>query len=324
MNVRRFVERRRAQWQRFEQMIDLLKNSRSEPLSREELYELGRLYRQVATDLAYARQQGADTQVVDYLNSLLAKAHGVLYRTRRGSVAQGLRTFWYAFPDAVRRHFRLVLVCIGLFLMGAIVPYLLVLSDPSWQERLVAPGWEGVLEQWQTGQQRQVGEAQGASFMFSFYFINNTRVALLAFGLGFFFGIPTVYLMWSNGFLLGLFAGSMQNVGKLGFFLVSIYPHGVPELSAIFLCGAGGLILGRAMLMPGDLTRIEALRRVAPDAFWLLAGSAVLLLIAAFVEAFFSFYNFPNWAKFIWGTVSLIALSAYILLVRKPSENQVH
>ncbi|MFQ3610999.1 MAG: stage II sporulation protein M [Fimbriimonadales bacterium] len=324
MNVRRFVERRRPRWERFEQMVELLRNSRSEPLNREELYELGRLYRLVATDLAYARQQGADTQVVDYLNSLLAKAHAVLYRTRRGSPLQGLRTFWYAFPDAVRRHFRLVLVCIGLFLLGAIIPYLMVLADPSWEARLIAPAWSSVLNQWKSGEQRAVGEATGSSLMFSFYFVNNTRVALLAFGLGFFFGIPTVYLMWSNGFLIGLFAGALQNVGKLGFFLVSIYPHGVPELGAIFLCGAGGLILGRAMLMPGDLTRIESVRRAAPDAFWLLAGSMVLLLIAAFTEAFFSFYAFPSWAKFLWGTVALIALSAYIVLVRKPDTNQVH
>ncbi len=324
MNVRRFVERRRPRWERFEQMVELLRNSQSESLSREELYELGRLYRQVATDLAYARQQSADAQVVDYLNSLLAKAHAVLYRARRGSALKGLRTLWYAFPDAVRRHFRLVLVCIGLFFMGASVPYLLVLSDPTWAERMVSPQWRGVLEQWQSGQQRAVGQSEGASLMFSFYFINNTRVALLAFGLGFFFGVPTVYLMWSNGFLLGLFAGAMQSVDKLGFFLVSIYPHGVPELGAIFLCGAGGLVLGRAMLMPGDLTRIESLRRAAPDAFWLLAGSMVLLLIAAFTEAFFSFYNFPSWAKFAWGTVALVALSAYILLVRKPNTDEVH
>jgi hypothetical protein len=69
------------------------------------------------------------------------------------------------------------------------------------------------------------------------------------------------------------------------------------------------------------LTRSEAVRQVAPDAFLILAGSVVLIFIAAFTEAFFSFYAFPSWSKLLWGTVELVALLGYILGVRAPSSS---
>jgi uncharacterized membrane protein SpoIIM required for sporulation len=324
VNVRRFVERRKARWERFEQLLNALQWSGGRGLSRADLDELGRLYRQTAADLAYARQQGADASVVEYLNALMGRAHGVLYRARRGSVRNALRHFWYGFPAAVRRRAGYVWAAIGFTLLGAFIPFLMILANPSIAETLVDPQWRPVFEQWKSGQQRQPGETGMASIMSSFYFVNNSRVAMLAFGLGVFWAIPTVYVLITNGFLLGTLAGEMYHVGKLGFLLVSIYPHGVPELGAVFLCGGAGLMLGRAMIAPGDLTRSEAVRQVAPDAFLILAGSVVLIFIAAFIEAFFSFYAFPSWSKFLWGTVELVALLGYILGVRAPSSIGAH
>lgn len=317
MNVRQFVERRRARWERFAQMIEAVRWSGARQLSADELNELGRLYRQVAADLAYARQQGADSTVQDYLNSLLAQAHGVLYRTRRGQWTEGLRSFYYGFPDAARRHWKVILLAIGITLVASLTAFLMVLADPAWGKRLVEGQFRQALEHWKTGEQYALGDVSHAPGMSMFYFLNNSRVALLSFGLGIFAGIPTVYLLWKNGVTLGVFAAELAQMGKLGFFLVSIYPHGVPELGAIFFCAGAGLLVGRAVIMPGDYSRIEALRRVGHDVFYLVAGSVVLILIAGVVEAFFSFYAFPNWLKFLWGTVSLAILLIYIWRVRR-------
>ncbi len=321
MNVRRFVERRKIIWERFEDLIRTVQWSGTSGLGRAELNELGRLYRRIATDLAYARQQGADQKVVDYLNSLLSQAHGVLYQSRRGRFWDGVRTFYYAFPASVRRHWRAIVLAIGITLVASAFGGALVASDPVWTARLLGAEFKGVLDHWKSGAQHTLGDITQAPGMTSFYFLNNSRVAMLCFGLGVFAGIPTVLLLWENGMILGIFSAEMASIGKLGYFLVSIYPHGVPELGAIFLCAGGGLLLGKAVIMPGDYTRIEALRRVGGDAFWLLAGSVVLLLIAAFTEAFFSFYAFPNWMKFAWGMLSLILLVGYIVGVKRPSEN---
>jgi len=129
--MRRFVERRKARWERFEQLLDALQWSGGKGLSRADLDELGRLYRQAAADLAYARQQGADASVVEYLNALMGRAHGALYRARRGSVRNALRHFWYGFPDAVRRRAGYVWAAIGFTLLGALIPFLMILANPS-------------------------------------------------------------------------------------------------------------------------------------------------------------------------------------------------
>lgn len=317
MNVRQFVERRKPRWERFEQMVQTVRWAGARQLNLDELNELGRLYRQVAADLAYARQQGADPVVQDYLNSLLAQAHGVLYRSRRGKVWDGLRSLYYGFPESVRRQWRSIMWAIVITLTASLTAFLLVAHDPVWSERLVQGGFQEVLEHWKRGKQYTLGDLSHAPGMSMFYFVNNSRVALLSFGLGIFAGIPTVYLLWTNGMILGVFAAELARVGKLGFFLVSIYPHGVPELGAIFFCAGAGLLVGRAVVMPGDFSRVEAVRRVGQDVFYLVAGSVVLILIAGLVEAFFSFYAFPNWMKFAWGTLSLGVLLTYIVLVRR-------
>jgi len=317
MNERAFAERRKPVWDRFEQMIKAVRWSGAKGLSREELNELGRLYRQVAADLAYARTHSVGSALTDYLNALLSQAHGVLYKSPSRGFRQGLIHYFYEVPAVVRRRGRYVAVSIGITLLGGLFAAMLVASNPEWTARLMDERIIESLNHWKSGQQYTPGDSDRAAFMSSFYFVNNTRVTMLAFGLGFFWAVPTVWLMWTNGMMLGVFSAEMASVGKLGFFYTSIFPHGVPELAAVFFGGAGGLIMGRALLMPGDRTRIEALREEGRDAFYLLAGSLPLLLIAAFTEAFFSFYKFPAWTKLLYGSVLLVLLTAYWFGVKR-------
>lgn len=317
MNERAFAERRKPTWERFEQMIKSVRWAGARHLSKEELNELGRLYRQISSDLAYVRTHGISPALGDYLNALLSQAHGVLYRAPRRGFRHALSVYFYTVPEVIRRRWKYIFTSIAITLGGALFAGVLSWSDPTWTARLVPEGFRDSLEAWKTGQQREAGsDPNAASKMSSFYFMNNTRVSMLVFGLGFFWAIPTVWLLLTNGMMLGAFSAEMLRAGKLGFFYVSIFPHGVPELSAVFLCGAGGLIIGRALLAPGDRTRIESLREEGRDAIWLLGASIPLLILAAFIEAFFSFYNFPNSAKLIMGFVGLTILLSYWLLVR--------
>lgn len=317
MNERAFAQRRKPVWDHFEQMIKSVRWSGAKGLSRDELNELGRLYRQVAADLAYVRTHSINPALTDYLNTLLSQAHGVLYKSPSRGFRHGVINFFYEVPAVVRRRWRYIAVSIGITLLGGFFAGMLVASNPAWTTRLIGESFLEVLQHWKSGKQYAPGESDRAAFMSSFYFVNNTRVTMLAFGLGFFWAIPTVWLLWTNGMMLGVFSAEMASVGKLGFFYTSIFPHGVPELSAVFFGGAGGLIIGRALLMPGDRTRIESLREEGRDAFYLLAGSIPLLLMAAFIEAFFSFYSFPNWAKLLFGSFLLVLLLAYWLGIRR-------
>src|SRR5262249_49843384 len=114
---------------------------------------------------------------------------------------------------------------------------------------------------------------------------NNVRAAITAFALGALACVPGVLLLLYNGRMLGTLAGLVTLHGYLGDFAALILTHGVLELTAICIAGGAGFILGWALISPGQFTRREALRRAAGDAFGLLGGAAVLLVIAGHIEA---------------------------------------
>ena len=138
---------------------------------------------------------------------------------------------------------------------------------------------------------------------------NNPRAAILtgAIGAGT-FGVGSVFMVILNGGLIGALSHEVLPVGKLGFLLSSIFPHGVPELSGLIISGSSGLLLGYALINPGRRRRGDALKEVGPDAVTLLATSVALMFVAAPIEGFFSFNPLvPQWVKVVVGSVSLVA-----------------
>ena len=129
---------------------------------------------------------------------------------------------------------------------------------------------------------------QDAPFAAAFIIQNNIRVALICFAGGVFLGIPTAFVLLSNGWMLGTVAAAVRLGGYDFQFWSLIVPHGVLELSVIVISGGTGLMLGDAILRPGQLRRGEALARVARRAVLLVLGAASLLVIAGTLEAFVS------------------------------------
>lgn len=312
------IERRKEAWNELDQAVARLRTGGARSLSRVELKRIGRLYRQAAADLAYIRTKKLSPELDASLNALMTRAHGVIYRARTGTLRIGLRNFWDRFALSFRMTWRLFAAAIGFFFVGAVVAFALCYHDGDWTYRLMPEQFADVVEQWKSGEQKAVGKDDGYAPT-AFYFVNNTSVAMRCFGYGILLGIPTVVLLIQNGAIMGALAAEMAKVGKLGYLLVSIFPHGVPELGAIFLCGAGGLALGLSLLLPGDRTRIDSVRHGGKTAIWLLAGSVPLLLWAALTEGFFSFYAFPNYAKALFGVAGLVVLSVYFMAAGRAS-----
>ena len=122
------------------------------------------------------------------------------------------------------------------------------------------------------------------------YASNNPQVAIVAGAISVAsFGVGTSVLLVQNGFLIGDLTYAMDDVGKAGFLLGSIFPHGVPELSGVIVSGASGFVLGWALIAPGRKKRGDALREAGKDAMVLMLTSVALMFIAAPIEAFFSF-----------------------------------
>lgn len=304
MNEQGFVDRREADWKRLAALCNAADSS-LKTLSPAELREFIRLYRRVSTDLAVARTKSTNVPLISFLNDLAGRAYGVLYRAPRkpffGTVYAAIATS----AQTVRRCKWFLLTSACIFFGSAFFVFGLMSWVPDVKEILIPEGMEKNFDAWKKGQFEQRSGSE-SSMMAGFYASNNPKTAIItgAVGAGS-FGIVSVYLLFENGAILGALAHEVAPVGKLGFLLSSISPHGVPELSGIVVAGSSGLLLGYALINPGRRRRADALKAVGKDAIVLLATSVTLMFIAAPIEGFFSFQpSVPQPVKVIVALIS--------------------
>jgi uncharacterized membrane protein SpoIIM required for sporulation len=142
--------------------------------------------------------------------------------------------------------------------------------------------------------------------------INNIRVTFLSFALGITFGMGTLWVLWVNGLILGPLAMLYHRAGLGMDFWAHILPHGVLELPAIFLGAGAGLELGRALLLPGELPRIESLKAAARRGLPLLGGTVLLLVVAGVIEGFYTPKPIEPIYKLLMSSVTAVLLILYL------------
>lgn len=147
----------------------------------------------------------------------------------------------------------------------------------------------------------------------NFIMANNITVAIEAFAGGMLLGIPAVLIEAYNGIMLGTVGTMTAQYGLAGGFWSFVVPHGVIELSVIFMAGGAGIMIGDSILRPGRLRRRDALVRAARRALQLTLGGAALLVVAGTIEGFFSPSDAPDWSKYLVGVVTGILLYGYLL-----------
>jgi uncharacterized membrane protein SpoIIM required for sporulation len=309
-----FIAERQARWAELEAAIRTAKRGRIRTQSASAVERFGLLLRQTSSDLAIARRDHPDAPITEYLNTLCARAHPLLYR---GSPVR-LGSIWGFFGTALPRSFRAawpyIVASLVLMLVGFIAGWVAVDVRPDLRASLVPPSLfdEMARGQISTG-------VQDAPFAAAFIIQNNIRVALICFAGGVFLGIPTAFVLLSNGWMLGTVAAAVRLGGYDFQFWSLIVPHGVLELSVIVISGGTGLMVGDAILRPGQMRRGEALARVARRAVLLAFGAASLLIIAGTLEAFVSPSALPDGVKLAIGaTVGVLLYSWLLLAGRRP------
>ena len=312
MSSERFIHERKVAWQRLEVLLQLLDASSLRRLSRDEVRELGRIYRRTASDLAIARAESRDPRLVNYLNSLVIRAHGRIYRADAQGGQRIREFFTKGFPQTFRRTWRYTALAFLTFAAFLIVAYIGTWRDPDFSEFAgVPPVFRYIISSrihwWES--------ANDASQVFSVGIMaNNIWVMFQAFAFGALLGLGTLWAMAFNGALIGAVLALTYRAG-FGFDLVTfMIGHGVVELSCIFLAGGAGLLIGSAILLPGDLSRTDALRLRALDAIRLIAGCVPLLIVAGTIEGFISPAPISPIIKFAIGITTGIALYSYLLL----------
>jgi uncharacterized membrane protein SpoIIM required for sporulation len=145
---------------------------------------------------------------------------------------------------------------------------------------------------------------------------HNLTVGLLAFASGVALCVPTAYLMFMNGATLGALAALMTQVHRHGTLWPGILPHGVAELTAIFICGAAGLLIGGAILVPGRYTRTDAFVLAGRDAIVLVLGTIPLFVFAGIVEGMFSHLALPAALRLAFAGINGVFWYVYLFLPR--------
>lgn len=318
--MNRFINENKDNWQRLENLLELMGVSSIKSLSRMEVREFGELYRRAASDLAIARAETRDPKLINYLNSLVIRAHGKIYRAESQGVNLVWQFFSKDFPQAFRRTWRYTALAFAIFMVFSAISFVLCYSDTKFADDLgvsqVRYKAQDNIQWW-----KSLNEANqiGASGILT----NNILVALMAFAYGAFFGIGTIYVLIQNGLSIGGVVGVCYQANpafgnELVTFMVG---HGVIELSCIFIAGGAGMLIGYSMINPGDLSRTNALKKNGLEAVRLAIGCASLLVIAGIIEGFLSPSDLPPAIKFGTGILTGIAMYSYLLLVGRKDES---
>lgn len=310
-----------TEWRAFEDWLEGRKRARTERGAGEALprAEVPQRYRRICQHLALARDRGYGADVVDRLHRMAVGGYHALYAERIPSRSAMLAFVSSKFPEIVRRERRAVTLSALLF-FGPLAGMIALLQYfPDLVYYILAPEQLAAIESMYDPKAERLGrkpEADSAFYMFGFYIWNNIRIAFQTFAGGLLYGIGTLFFLLFNGFFIGAVAGHLTRAGYAETFWSFVSGHSALELTGIMLSGAAGLKLGAALIAPGRLTRTQALIGAARDGAGLIYGAAGMLLVAAFVEAFWSpLTEFAPNVKYAVGIAGWIGVTAYLVLV---------
>jgi uncharacterized membrane protein SpoIIM required for sporulation len=304
------LKTRLDKWRRLEDLTARASKYRLTNLTGEEVREFGQLYRRTAADLAIAREEVRDQRLVNYLNHLVARAHGAIYRSESSGFRVIIDFLLYDFPAAFRKAFRYILAAFLVFLFTTVFGYVICYLDEGYTEKNFSGLRAQIIahDNWTD----DVNEGDKNPLMSALIQTNNIQVTFLAFVGGALFGVGSLYVLAGNGLLFGVVMGLCA---KYKFAAVPIFvcAHGVIELTAIFISGGAGFLIGKALLMPGDLRRLDALVINGLLAIKLILGCIPMLIVAGTIEGFISPAHISPYFKFIISALSAVFLVFYFL-----------
>lgn len=320
-----FARHRQPDWDQLDALVRRAQHLGLRALGPELVAQLSPLYRDVCADLARAEGARYSAPLIDFLQGLTAAAHAVLYarqparRLAGGARGSMVRLGLEAFPRAVRRYRWAMLVSFVLFFVPFFVGFFATLANPAFATR-VAP--ESMLRPLTEAYRQGFDADRGAgldALMAGFYVQHNVGIALTCFATGLAFGLGSAFYLLFNGLSTGAVLGYVAAHGAGGNILTFVVGHSSLELGAIVLCGGAGLVLGWSIVAPGDKTRVASLQAAARGVITVVFGAAVMLLLAAAVEGFWSASAVPPAVKRAVGAALFAIVAGYIALAGRGS-----
>ena len=317
MDIAEFIDGRRTKWAALERLLETAQGRGIKSLALDDARHLSRLYRSASSDLLWMRAHGGAAEVTEYLNDLVGRAYALTYPGKKPRVRDVWRFLGAGFPALFRAEIRMFLAAWLLTLGGAAFGYLGMMFDPA-AAYYVVPEQHQKLDPVERAKQEEAHDTASAdeqAAFSSFLFTHNIGVAIFAFALGVTAGVGTSLLLFGNGIMLGSLAQVYAAKGMTGWFWAWILPHGIPELTAICIAGAAGLVIARGMLAPKGLPRPLALKREGRTALLLLLGTFALFVLAGMIEGTISQIHppkLPVWFKI--GFALVVGSGVYLYL----------
>lgn len=309
MDIDAFVAAHSATWRRLDELTKRAQRGRA---SGAELDELVDLYQRASTHLSVVRTSSPDPLLVDRLSSLMIRARSVVLGGRVRGWHEVGRFFTATFPAAVYRS-RWWALAAGVFMVAVATGFgVWVATHPEIHDAIAAP--EEIRQMVEHDFEDYYSSAPAASFGAKVFF-NNAWVAAVAFSLGILLGLPTIWVLFQNAANVGIAGGLMAAHGKLGLFFGLITPHGLLELTAIFVAAGVGLRIGWTVIDPGHRRRTDALAEEGRAAVAVVLGLVAVFAVAGFTEAYVTPSGLPTWARIVWGVVIEVAFLAYVLVL---------
>jgi uncharacterized membrane protein SpoIIM required for sporulation len=305
MKQEQFVARYQPEWQALEHWLairgsDPRRARRTPDTAGLDDADMPQRYRRLCQQLALARRRGYSPQLVARLQSLMQQGHGVLYRTPAPRWRRAVEFLFADFPQLVRSQACAMWVATAVFVIPLVGTFAALQWHPELIHLLLGNAEIARMESMYDPSSPHLGRDSGTDWMmFGYYIMNNISIGLRTFASGLLAGVGTLLVLLFNGLTIGAVAGHLQHIGHGDPFWRFVVGHGAFELTAIVIAGGAGLQLGMKLLAPGRRRRIDALVEGGVIGARLCLGVAAMLLVAAFIEAFWSsIAAVPAWGKY--------------------------
>jgi uncharacterized membrane protein SpoIIM required for sporulation len=287
-----FVSRHGAEWARLEQLIHRAASPRR--MSGAEVDELVELYQRTATHLSVAQSGGGDPVLVGRLSSLVARGRSAVTGTRRGGLRDIVRFLTVDFPAVLYRARWWWAGTTAFFLFVAVAWTAFLLTHPDQRNQIATP--EQVQQLVGHDFQDYYKQAPAHDFAAK-VFTNNAFIAAATIASGLLLGLPVLFLLYQNAVNVAVDAAFMVAGHRTGLFFGLIVPHGLLELTTIFVSAGLGLRLGWTIVDPGRRTRGQALAEEGRATLIGALGTTLMLLVSGVIEAFVTPSGLPTWAR---------------------------
>jgi len=313
-----FVETRKGDWRELQALLDGART-----LDRLPPASIGRaaaLYRSVCGDLVRAQGAGYAPDVITLLDHLAARAHNALYRAPPYRLRAIPDFVARDFPRTLRRHRAFFLLAVALFVLPGALGFVGAYRSRSFALQVLSPeAVEQMEKSYSEGFDRgRSGDVDAG--MAGFYVYNNIGIAFRCFATGVLFGLGSAFFLIYNGLTIGVVAGLVTAAGSGPNLLTFTFTHGAFELTAVVISGAAGMVMGYALVSTGGRTRFGSLRARARDVAYLILGAALMLLVAAAIEAFWSPSSVPAPVKWGTGATAYAAVALYLTLAGRQGK----